>query len=87
MSANGEIVCGCGLRIDYTGFILVALWRSLEIVLDKGQREDWFQSNFIIVFSAISIVSALIFFSWELRGRTLLSRCGFCFSVSLVFHS
>jgi DHA2 family multidrug resistance protein len=59
-----------GLKIDYIGFILVALMLgALEIVLDKGQREDWFSSNFIITFTAIAVVSATIFFPWELTRK------------------
>src|SRR5438046_23025 len=59
-----------GIKIDYVGFVLSALWLgSLEIVLDKGQREDWFQSDFINSFTAISLVSAMIFFPWELTRK------------------
>ncbi|HVB88966.1 MAG TPA: DHA2 family efflux MFS transporter permease subunit [Beijerinckiaceae bacterium] len=58
------------LHIDYVGFALVALWLgSLEIVLDKGQQDDWLQSNFILVFSLVSLVSALIFFPWEFTRK------------------
>ena len=32
-----------GLRVDYVGFVLVAVGLgSLEFVLDEGQRNDWF---------------------------------------------
>jgi DHA2 family multidrug resistance protein len=56
-----------GLKVDWIGFVLVALWLGcLEIVLDKGQREDWFASGFILTFSAISLVSFLLFIPWEL---------------------
>jgi DHA2 family multidrug resistance protein len=56
-----------GLRIDWIGFALVALaLGSLEVVLDKGQREDWFSSSFIVSFTAISVVSLLALFPWEL---------------------
>ncbi len=59
-----------GLKVDYVGFILVALMLgALEIVLDKGQREDWFSSSFIITFAAISAVSAALFFPWELTRK------------------
>jgi DHA2 family multidrug resistance protein len=40
---------------------------SLEIVLDKGQREDWFTSSFIIAFAATSAVSLILFVPWELN--------------------
>jgi MFS transporter, DHA2 family, multidrug resistance protein len=49
-----------GLRIDSIGFGLVALGLGfLQIVLDKGQRDDWFASTFIIVFTVISAVALL----------------------------
>jgi MFS transporter, DHA2 family, multidrug resistance protein len=56
-----------GLRIDWLGFLLVALWLGfLEIVLDKGQEDDWLNSNFIVMCAAISFVSFLAFVPWEL---------------------
>ena len=59
-----------GLKIDYIGFALSALWLgALEIVLDKGQREDWFQSSFIVTFAVIAAVSALLFIPWELTRK------------------
>ena len=56
-----------GVKIDWIGFILVAVsLGSLEVVLDKGQREDWFSSDFIIFFSALATVSMALFIPWEL---------------------
>lgn len=47
-----------GLRVDYAGFGLVALGLGcLQIVLDKGQREDWFASTFILSFTVIAAVA------------------------------
>jgi MFS transporter, DHA2 family, multidrug resistance protein len=49
-----------GLRIDYIGFILVALGLGcLQVVLDRGERADWFSSLFILCFSAIAAVSLI----------------------------
>ncbi|HSM85362.1 MAG TPA: DHA2 family efflux MFS transporter permease subunit, partial [Candidatus Limnocylindrales bacterium] len=51
---------GGKLKIDYIGISLVAIgFGALEIVLDKGQREDWLESSFIIGVLAIAL-SALI---------------------------
>src|SRR5436853_1981099 len=55
-----------GIKIDYIGLALVGVGLGcLQLVLDKGQRDDWFQSDFILAFSIIAgtaIVAALI---WE----------------------
>lgn len=51
-------------RIDTWGLLLVALGLAcLQIVLDKGEREDWFASEFIVILSVISAVS-LVLFTW-----------------------
>ncbi len=45
--------------IDAIGFGLLTIWlATLQIVLDKGQQEDWFASAWIAWFSVISIVRA-----------------------------
>ena len=55
-----------GLKFDFFGFVLVALWLGcLEFVLDKGQENDWFASGTIRAFAAISFVSMLMLFPWE----------------------
>jgi DHA2 family multidrug resistance protein len=46
------------MKIDYGGLLLLtAGMGSLQVVLDKGQQEDWFNSSFIIAFSIIMVVS------------------------------
>jgi DHA2 family multidrug resistance protein len=56
-----------GLRVDWIGFLLVALWLGcLEVVLDKGEREDWFSSDFIVTFFALSMLAFVLFVPWEL---------------------
>jgi len=54
------------LKIDGLGIFLVALgFASLEVVLDRGQTEDWFESNFIVVFFCIAIVALIAAAFWE----------------------
>jgi MFS transporter, DHA2 family, multidrug resistance protein len=49
---------GALMRIDYWGlFLLTSSMGALQVVLDKGQQEDWFNSSFIITFSIITVVS------------------------------
>ncbi len=56
-----------GLKVDWVGFLLIALALGcLEVVLDKGEREDWFGSGFIVAFFAASIAAFVLFIPWEL---------------------
>ena len=59
---------GGRLKIDGLGILSVALaFACLEVVLDRGQTEDWFESNFIVVFFAIAMVALLFAIVWEWR--------------------
>jgi MFS transporter, DHA2 family, multidrug resistance protein len=57
--------------VDYIGISLLVLGvGALQVVLDKGQEDDWFGSRFIadlIVVSAVSLVALVI---WEWRHKT-----------------
>jgi DHA2 family multidrug resistance protein len=56
-----------GFRVDYVGFGLVAVGLGcLQVVLDKGERDDWFGSHFIVAFSVISAVALVALVVWEL---------------------
>jgi MFS transporter, DHA2 family, multidrug resistance protein len=56
-----------GLRIDYVGFVLVAIGLgSLEFVLDEGQKNDWFGSQMIVGFAFASAFCLLALIPWEL---------------------
>jgi MFS transporter, DHA2 family, multidrug resistance protein len=53
-------------RIDYIGLGFVALGLgTLQVVLDKGQRDDWFASHFITWFSVIAAASLIFVIFWE----------------------
>jgi DHA2 family multidrug resistance protein len=53
--------------IDYWGLtLLVVGLGALQIVLDKGQEEDWFNSPFILVFSAVAVLTLLALIYVEL---------------------
>src|ERR1700678_1235277 len=57
-------------RIDYIGLGLVALGLgTLQVILDKGQREDWFESHFIVILSVISAASLIFVVFWEWRQK------------------
>ena len=56
--------------IDYIGlgFLVVGLG-ALQVVLDKGEREDWFSSDFIVRLAIISIVALVLLIYWELKTK------------------
>jgi DHA2 family multidrug resistance protein len=55
------------MRIDYWGLALLTIGLgALQVVLDKGQQDDWFNSSFILAFTAISAVSLVLLLFVEL---------------------
>lgn len=59
---------GGKLRIDGVGIGLIALGSAaLEIMLDRGQIDDWFGSSFICWLFAIAVVCWIAAIYWELR--------------------
>jgi MFS transporter, DHA2 family, multidrug resistance protein len=56
------------LRIDYIGLGLLAVGLGfLQIVLDKGQRDDWFGSPFIVWGTVTSVVALIALIIRELN--------------------
>ncbi|HET8965552.1 MAG TPA: DHA2 family efflux MFS transporter permease subunit, partial [Candidatus Acidoferrum sp.] len=57
-----------GFRIDYIGIGLISLGLgSMQIILDKGEREDWLSSGFIQVFFVLMLIGIIAGIIWELR--------------------
>ncbi len=55
------------VKIDYLGLGLISLGLGcLQIMLDKGQTEDWFSSRLIVVMGTIAFVSLAALILWEL---------------------
>jgi DHA2 family multidrug resistance protein len=57
-----------GWNVDYPGFALVAIGLgALEVMLDEGERHDWFASPFIRVFGFTALVALTAMALWEWR--------------------
>lgn len=57
-----------GARLDYLGIGVLTLGlASLEIVLDEGQRKDWFSSGLIVFFAIVAVVALLFAILYELK--------------------
>jgi MFS transporter, DHA2 family, multidrug resistance protein len=54
------------LSVDYIGLGLIALGLGcLQVVLDKGQEDDWLQSHFIAILAIIAATALMAFVIWE----------------------
>ena len=54
-------------RIDFTGICLLIVGiGALQLVLDKGQEDDWFSSPLIVVMFAVAVASMVAFVVREL---------------------
>jgi DHA2 family multidrug resistance protein len=71
--------------------LLAVGFGCLEVVLDKGQEDDWFGSSFITTFTVISVVALVVAIIWELRHKdpvvdlTLLANRNFALACALFF--
>ena len=64
-----------GLKIDFIGFALIALFLgSLEVTLDRGQRYDWFSSPMITSFTILGVLALAVFIPWELTRKDPIVR-------------
>lgn len=57
-------------RIDYIGLALLASGlAALQILLDKGQEDDWFGSSFIVICALIALIGLVGATIWELLHK------------------
>jgi uncharacterized Tic20 family protein len=58
------------LTIDWTGIGLIALGLGcLQVMLDRGEDEDWFYSNFIRTFGVLTLVGIIGAIYWLVYAR------------------
>ena len=59
------------MRVDAIGIALLAVGLgSLQYVLERGERLDWFEDSGIVFFTALGAAGSAAFVWWELRGTT-----------------
>jgi DHA2 family multidrug resistance protein len=53
-------------KVDWTGIILLIVGiGALQLVLEKGDEENWFQTGYIVVSTVVAIIGLLGFIVWE----------------------
>jgi DHA2 family multidrug resistance protein len=86
--------------IDWAGIaLLVAGLGSLQVVLERGETEDWFSTRYITVLAVVAAVSLTAFVVWELlaehpvvdlrvlRSRTLATAATLTFVLGFALFS
>lgn len=59
------------MHIDYTGIILLALGIGcLQFVLERGEAEDWFNSQYIRIASVVAVAGIISFITYELNIKS-----------------
>ena len=57
-------------RVDWPGLVLMVLgFGCLQLMLDRGEREDWFDSSLIVVLAVIAGVALVGFLARELMAK------------------
>jgi DHA2 family multidrug resistance protein len=83
------------LPVDFVGLGLLITWvGSLQIMLDKGQELDWFNSPTVVGLLIVAVVGFISFLIWELTEEhpivdlRIFRHTGFstaCFAMTLAF--
>ncbi|MGH6616789.1 DHA2 family efflux MFS transporter permease subunit [Sphingomonas sp.] len=71
------LICWRGLRsretatrklpIDQVGLVLLVLWvGALQMMLDLGKNDDWFNSTRIIVMTVVAVIGFIAWVIWEM---------------------
>jgi DHA2 family multidrug resistance protein len=61
-----KVKAGVAARIDYIGVSLLVIGvGALQIMLDKGQEDDWFGSRFILTLAILAVVGLVSLVIWE----------------------
>jgi len=55
------------ISVDYVGLILLVIWvGATQIMLDRGQELDWFNSTQVVTLAVVAIIGLVLFLIWEL---------------------
>ena len=57
-------------RMDWMGFFTLAMGiGAMQLVLDRGNQDDWFASNMLVLATFVSTLCLIFFIVYTLRGR------------------
>ena len=57
-------------KVDLPGLVLMVIgFGAMQLMLDQGEREDWFESSYIVFLAGLAIVTMIGFFIRELTAK------------------
>ena len=57
-------------KVDFVGLVFLVIWLlTMQVVLDKGQQYDWFDTRWVCWLTGISAFSFIAFIVWELECK------------------
>ena len=60
---------GAGVRLDWAGFISLSMAIGcLQLVLSRGQRQDWFESSEIMIEAIIAVIAFYVFLAHSMTA-------------------
>ena len=81
-------------RLDFIGLSFMSLWLGCqEVLLDKGQEDDWFGSHFIVIMAVLAAVGFVAFLWRVLKAKrpfvdlSVLKNYNFTLGVVLMFFA
>jgi len=90
--ALGDQEIGTSGRLGTVGFIALAVCMSCaQLMMDRGQRLDWFDSTEITIEAVLAVVGALVFIAHTVYARTpfinpsLFRDWNFCLGIVVAF--
>lgn len=56
--------------VDWLGIgLLTVFLTGMQVVLERGQEDQWFESDFITILTVLTVVSLVVMIFWELRSK------------------
>lgn len=81
-------------QLDVIGFCFMSMWLGCqEVLLDKGQEDDWFGSHYIVVMTLLAVIGLIVFVVRELRIKKpfvdlrVMENYNFTLSMVLMFFA
>lgn len=58
-------------KVDWLGILFLFIgFGSLQIVLERGERDNWFSSSFIVILTIVAVIGIFLFLAYEFYNHS-----------------